>query len=268
MPAGFLAGFNAYIIPFFLVKNGVDAVFFLSAFLVLQTVNYLTDPLGQVFLPRSANWHQEKSTDELASLANSIFSLFLQTGLVTTVQLFVLGDLIAFLWFGAGHGETAGAVRCLCFALIPVLFYTPLRSILDGIEKKPLITHFLSASCTVSMLMCFVFQFTGKLDTVNACWTVLASNTLLFVLLVVALYGRISFKVSIPEIVDGAAAAALLGLASWFIVRIPWQGSFPKGLAVLVLVSCVCMGAFVAMAWARKPLWWRSLAGMFMGERK
>jgi len=263
VPAGFLLSFPAYIVPFFLIKSGWDSVSFLSAFMLLQTVAYLTDPLGQVFLPSSAKLSGEKDFDKLSSMTSDLVSVSLHLGLIVTVQLFILSDILIFLWFGSSlPAETGGIARILSFSLIPVLLYTPLRSILDGIEKKPLITHILTAGSIFCLIFCVSLTKSGHMNSSGGAFAIVASNILICILLYAATSSRIKIKISFAELL-GPGIVSILGGVVVYLLTAHLMSDWRKSLfqALLIVAISMILNVVVLFAWLRfrAPKWYKSI---------
>lgn len=262
VPAGFLLSFPAYVVPFFLIKSGWDSVYFLSAFMLLQTAAYLTDPLGQVFLPSSAKLSGEKNFEKLSSMTSDLVSVSLHLGLIVMVQLFILSDVLIILWFGESLAEAGKAARILSLSLIPVLLYTPLRSILDGIEKKPLITYILTAGSLFCLFFCLVLGKNGCMDSSGGAFAIVASNILICALLYAATSSRIKIKVSFAELFWSVAVTIAGGAATYLLtahLMSDWRKSIFQALLILILSTILNGVALVVWLRFRAPKWWKSI---------
>ncbi len=267
VPAGFLLSFPAYIVPFFLMKSGLDSVSFLSAFMLLQTATYLTDPLGQVFLPSSAKLSGEKDFEKLSTMTSDLVSVSLHLGLIFTVQLFILSDELIRLWFGSSiPAETGGIARILSFSLIPVLLYTPLRSILDGIEKKPLITHILTAGSIFCLIFCVFLTKSGHMSSSGGAYAIVASNILICILLYAATSSKIRIKISLGElVVPGIVSIITGGITILLLTSLlsDWRKSLSQTL--LIVAISIILNGIAMFVWLRfrAPKWWKSIRDEF-----
>lgn len=261
IPAGILATAIPFLIPYLMKKNGNgdETVFFLSAFIVIQAVYYFTDPLGQVFLPRSAFWHGKNDLSEISNLFDTIFSSSIQIGLILTVQIYIWADLIAIRWFGGEYEQTARAIQFLSLSIIPALLFTPMRSILDGIDKKAFITLFLAISAGLSGLLCITLYFNSALNIFSACMAVLFNQALTTLLILKSLKKRLKFNMHFSHFCESLGLAVMLGICSFILHKLPWRDSIY--ISIVAISSAALISAVATILWAsiRKPCWWKDL---------
>lgn len=256
IPAGFLMASLGYLIPFFMLKSSQPAVFFLSAFTAIMSIAYLTDPLGQVFLPKAALWNNEEDRSKLSHILNTIMSLLLHTGIILTFQLVILGELIAFVWFGKGYEDAGRAIKYLSVSTVPLLLLTPLRSTLDGVERKPLITYFLAITSGAALILCLTFYFSGKMNLSNACGTVDFYFILLALFLILSLSRRVKMKINLAHFVESILLSLILGFFSHILLSFfNWRDSIITSFSLLAIAFMVCLILISIWAKIRKPCW-------------
>lgn len=267
IPAGFLYGFPFFVLPFYMMKHGLDTVYFLSALLVIQTLSFLTDPLAQVFLPRSANWNESNDMKNLKKLTGDFLGLALHCGLIVSAILFAHGKSIARIWFGPGFLESGFCIQILALSIVPVITYPPLRSILDGIEKKPLITHFLAIVSVFTLLIVALLQKIEMLGNLTVSMIVVADYYILFFMILFAILARIGKLNAFALLLHSLIVAGICGTAGFIIERFFGNsGAFLPSLLV-ILASCLvsCVLNLCWLEW-RKPSWWLILKDIFFSS--
>lgn len=255
IPAGVLLSLPGYVVPFFLVKNGKDAVYLLSGMLVTQIVFYLADPLGQVFLPRSTRWSETNQTEHLSGMCDALLEITVFFGLILTGQALIWGDVAASLWFGEGFAETGRVIRLLSIAIVPAFLFSPLKSTLDGVEKKPLITYFLFAAAVFVTGACLIFHAATCLNTLTACLILVAYHFILATLLLIALAKRVKISIKKRFLWESLAISLILLFSSASIHALVGPRSTAISVASIIVSGCVC--SLVSFAWikARRPSW-------------
>ncbi|MEW6668909.1 MAG: lipopolysaccharide biosynthesis protein [Thermodesulfobacteriota bacterium] len=103
---------------------------------IFQMLQAATAPFGLVVLPKAATLVGRGSEDYLIQKLRSVYDFVLHVGLFAVIQGFISADFLVSTWLGAGYSEAVPTTRIIILSMIPFLFYTMMRSIIDGVEKR------------------------------------------------------------------------------------------------------------------------------------
>ncbi len=241
IPAGFMLGFPAFILPFQMMKNGIDSLHILSAMLVFQMIGYISDPMAQVLLPHASRHAGTAEGSDFGGVLNSLVKLAIYAGLVLGAMIFALSDCISTLWFGPGFSETGKAIAILSFGALPALSYAPLRSVLDGLEKKALVTRHLFISSLFVLISSSILATRGMLDTSSAAWVIVASSYIVFILLMISVASRMPIKFCVRSLGVSIFAALASGGGTILAAKLINPSNAPENIVLLLTASAFCI---------------------------
>jgi O-antigen/teichoic acid export membrane protein len=90
-----------------------------------------------------------------------LVGLVLHVGVFAACQLAVWAPEIVRVWLGPAYDAAVPVVRALLVALVPYLGFTLLRSVIDGIEERPVNAWNLYAALACTTALSLVFGFAG-----------------------------------------------------------------------------------------------------------
>lgn len=114
-------------------------------------------PFSILVLPRVARLHARGDYDFLRSRIGDAVGFVFDIGLFATVQGIVWAEAIVLTWLGDGYRDSVAPMRVLLSSLIPFLGYIVLRSVVDGVDDRPvntwnlLLCFFLTCVCSVAL---------------------------------------------------------------------------------------------------------------------
>jgi O-antigen/teichoic acid export membrane protein len=161
------------------------AGFLLAGQALLQSVDVAVSAFGLIVLPKVAVMHSQGRTEFLRECVGDVIAFVCHLGLFASLHLWIWSRPLILTWLGAQYGEAVTGARLMLLALTPYIAYVMLRSIIDGIEDRPINTINLYLSLLATGIGSFVaLQFgLGTLGLVLASclglW-LLASLTLAF----------------------------------------------------------------------------------------
>ena len=109
---------------------------------------------GLLVLPRAAQLLAEDRRDFLRSGTSDIAALSVHLGLFAGLQLLVWSDTIVLAWLGPRYAAAVPLMRVQLCALVPYLFYTLLRSVIDALETRAINTRNLLVALAVTIAAC------------------------------------------------------------------------------------------------------------------
>lgn len=109
-------------------------------------------PFSLLVLPKVARLHAVGDRSFLRARIGDAVSFVVHVGLFGTIQALVWADKIILTWLGEPYRSSVTPMRILLTGLVPFLAYVVLRSVIDGIDDRPVNTYnlFLSLALTVS----------------------------------------------------------------------------------------------------------------------
>ncbi len=258
IPAGILLTATPFVIPYFLRLNNGDAVFFLSGLMFPQALLYLAGPLSQVLLPHSSYLHSKGNTGILSRGLTVFLSFALPAGCVLAWLIWLWSDLIALRVFGEGYSSTAASMRLLSVTALPALLYAPLSSIINGIERKALITPILAIGTAVVLASCLLLG--NKLNLTNACYIMIAGQFIPVLLIFLVLIRRIPIPKLSNELLPAIICIGACILSTYSLKGVSWQNSIFLSIALPVLSAIMCSIIFVISGIISKSAWSREIA--------
>ncbi len=145
--AGLLA-IGPFLAPY--VGDVRQAGYFVAGQSVLRIVEASTAAFGLVALPRVSELQTAGRQEFLRDRVEDLVGFLLHLGLFAGLQLFIWAPEIVRVWLGREYAAATPMIRVLLVALVPYLAYTLLRSVIDGMEERPVNTLNLYAAlgCT------------------------------------------------------------------------------------------------------------------------
>lgn len=265
IPAGLLLCALPYLLPLMIVKSGGNDAAILCAMLLAQMVFHLADPIGQVFLPHSAFQHSQGNKPAISRMVSETIGVSSQIGLVATGQLLVWAGILLTIWLGDEYADAAKPAVIMSAAVIPAFLFAPLRSVLDGIEEKAIVTRTLALSVVIPLAIGAALMLTGKLDATIAACLIVGYHWLNLLLLYAAVRKRLPIHAPWREIGVAAVIAIVLGGVSYALKSTVPPNTLTAKLACLAAAGVFC--AVVMNLWAlfAKPLWWRVIVHAVKG---
>jgi O-antigen/teichoic acid export membrane protein len=143
-----LLAIGPFLAPYF--GSLTEAGYLVAGQSVLRIVEGGTAGFGLVALPKVASLHARKEPGFLRDRVEDLVGLVVHMGLFAACQLTIWSPEIIRAWLGAEYEAAVPIIQVLLVALVPYLGYTMLRSIIDGIEVRPVNTRNLYAALAVA----------------------------------------------------------------------------------------------------------------------
>jgi O-antigen/teichoic acid export membrane protein len=138
-----------------------EAGYLVAAQSVLRVAEVGTAGFGLVVLPKVSALQARQREQFLRERVEDLVGLVLHLGLFAACQLAIWAPEIVQVWLGAAYREAVPVVRVLLIALVPYLGYTLLRSVIDGMEERPVNTLNLYAALACTTILSLVFGVGG-----------------------------------------------------------------------------------------------------------
>ncbi len=138
-----------------------EAGFLVAAQSVLRVAEVGTAGFGLVVLPKVSALQARQQDHFLQARVEDLVGLVLHVGLFTACQLAVWAPEIVRVWLGAAFDAAVPVVRALLIALVPYLGFTLLRSVIDGIEERPVNAWNLYAALACTTVLSLVLGAAG-----------------------------------------------------------------------------------------------------------
>lgn len=138
-----------------------DAAFFITGQIILRTLSTIFKPFALVVLPRSTLAAFNKPKKFLAKHVQNLIVFIFHAGLFITVQLFLFSSPIVQFWLGPQFEEAVPLIRIFCCAVMPYLFYSLLRGIINAVKVKPINTINLLVSLITTSCLLIIAGLTG-----------------------------------------------------------------------------------------------------------
>jgi O-antigen/teichoic acid export membrane protein len=130
--------------------NGASAAgALLAAQAVFQVADVAVSAFGVVILPKVAEMHSRGETTLLEERLNDLTAFILHIGIFLSLRLMIWSEPIVGSWLGPGYAHAVDAMRILAIGVTPYIAYTMLRSVIDGIEARPVNTLNLGVALAV-----------------------------------------------------------------------------------------------------------------------
>lgn len=138
-----------------------EAGYLVAAQSVLRVAEVGTAGFGLVVLPKVSALQARQREPFLRERVEDLVGLVLHLGLFAACQLAIWAPEIVQVWLGAAYQEAVPMIRVLLIALVPYLGYTLLRSVIDGMEERPVNTLNLYAALACTAVLSLLFGVSG-----------------------------------------------------------------------------------------------------------
>jgi O-antigen/teichoic acid export membrane protein len=218
-----------------------EAGFLVAAQSVLRVAEVGTAGFGLVVLPKVSALQARQQDHFLQARVEDLVGLVLHIGVFAACQLAVWAPEIVRVWLGPAYDAAVPVVRALLVALVPYLGFTLLRSVIDGIEERPVNAWNLYAALACTTALSLVFGLAG-LGAVGLALASAAGFGVAGVLTVVFL--RRTLRFGGAHIHAGAAVAFNLG-ATLLILVVRWLLLGHVGPAGMLVVGIALSGVLL-----------------------
>jgi O-antigen/teichoic acid export membrane protein len=154
-----LSALGPFLAPYF--GDLREAGYLVAAQSVLRVAEVGTAGFGLVVLPKVSALQARQQEHFLRERVEDLVGLVLHLGLFAACQLAIWAPEIVRVWLGTAYHEAAPVVRALLVALVPYLGFTLLRSVIDGIEERPVNVWNLYAALAVTTVLSLVAGVAG-----------------------------------------------------------------------------------------------------------
>jgi O-antigen/teichoic acid export membrane protein len=213
-----------------------EAGYLVAAQSVFRVAEVGTAGFGLVVLPKVSALQARRLDGFLRERVEDLVAVVLHLGMFVACQLAIWAPEILGVWLGSAYREAVPLIRVLLIALVPYLGYTLLRSVIDGIEERPVNVWNLYAAvaCTALLSLALGAGGWGALGLALATATgfaVLGALTLVFLrgkLRIGSAHLHPAYAVALNVV----AALATLGLRPVLVDRLTGPGALLVGAAV------------------------------------
>jgi O-antigen/teichoic acid export membrane protein len=212
---------------------------------VFRVAELGTAGFGLVVLPRVSALVAGQRDQFLRERVEDLLGLVLHLGIFTACQLAIWAPEIVQVWLGSAYQEALPMIRVLLIALVPYLGYTLLRSVIDGMDDRPVNTWnvYGALACTAALSLVFGLSGLGTLGLAIATaigFVVLGALTFRFLRQSLRIEGEHIHVVAAVVLNLAAALVALLGRSA-LLGRLGPAGLLVTGAAV----SAICLAAYL-----------------------
>jgi O-antigen/teichoic acid export membrane protein len=212
---------------------------------VFRVAELGTAGFGLVVLPRVSALVAGQRDQFLRERVEDLLGLVLHLGIFTACQLAIWAPEIVQVWLGSAYQEALPMIRVLLIALVPYLGYTLLRSVIDGMDDRPVNTWnvYGALACTSALSLVFGLSGLGTLGLAIATaigFVVLGALTFRFLRQSLRIEGEHIHVVAAVVLNLAAALVALLGRSA-LLGRLGPAGLLVTGAAV----SAICLAAYL-----------------------
>ena len=138
-----------------------DAGYLVAAQSVFRVAEVGTAGFGLVVLPKVSALQLQRLDGFLRERVEDLVALVLHLGVFVACQLAIWAPEIVSIWLGSAYRDAVPLIRVLLIALVPYLGYTLLRSVIDGIEERPVNVWNLYAAVACTALLSLVLGAGG-----------------------------------------------------------------------------------------------------------
>lgn len=190
-----------------------EAGLLLAAQIVFRIAEFGTGSFGLVILPKAALLQSEGKTEFLAERIKDVSVFSVQVGLFLSCHLILWAKPLVQIWLGDSYSGAVVLMRIMLCGIIPWMLYVMLRSMIDGIEPKPVnaVNVTLGTSTTV---LCSVVALVVHLDAIGLALAIVIGQWVVGILTMVYLSRRYSTSLLELRLILTLGANAVLFLAS------------------------------------------------------
>jgi O-antigen/teichoic acid export membrane protein len=154
-----LSALGPFLAPYF--GDLREAGYLVAAQSVLRVAELSTAGFGLVVLPKVSAMQARQQAHFLRERVEDLVGLVLHLGLFAACQLAIWAPEIVQAWLGPEYHDAVPVVRALLVALVPYLGFTLLRSVIDGIEERPVNVWNLYAALAFTTVLSLVSGLAG-----------------------------------------------------------------------------------------------------------
>ena len=137
------------------------AGYLVAAQSVFRVAELGTAGFGLVVLPRVSALVAGQRDQFLRERVEDLLGLVLHLGIFAACQLAIWAPEIVQVWLGSAYREALPMIRVLLIALVPYLGYTLLRSVIDGMDERPVNTWNVYGALACTAVLSLVFGLSG-----------------------------------------------------------------------------------------------------------
>jgi O-antigen/teichoic acid export membrane protein len=137
------------------------AGYLVAAQSVFRVAELGTAGFGLVVLPRVSALVAGQRGQFLRERVEDLLGLVLHLGIFAACQLAIWAPEIVQVWLGPEYQEALPMIRVLLIALVPYLGYTLLRSVIDGMDDRPVNAWNVYGSLACTAVLSLVFGVSG-----------------------------------------------------------------------------------------------------------
>jgi O-antigen/teichoic acid export membrane protein len=137
------------------------AGYLVAAQSVFRVAELGTAGFGLVVLPRVSALVAGQRDQFLRERVEDLLGLVLHLGIFAACQLAIWAPEIVQVWLGSAYQEALPMIRVLLIALVPYLGYTLLRSVIDGMDDRPVNTWNVYGALGCTVVLSLVFGLSG-----------------------------------------------------------------------------------------------------------
>ena len=138
-----------------------EAGYLVAAQSIFRVAEVGTGGFGLVVLPKVSALQARRLDNFLRERVEDLVALVLHLGVFAAAQLAIWAPEIVGVWLGPAYRDAVPLIRVLLIALVPYLGYTLLRSVIDGIEERPVNVWNLYAAVACTALLSLVLGAAG-----------------------------------------------------------------------------------------------------------
>lgn len=193
---GGILSFGIFLSPYFCSLK--SAGYLVIGMSVLRIIEGCIDSFSRVSLPIiskfSVSGNKLFLKEKIIDLLNFIFHI----GLFASLHILLWSDQIILIWLGRSYVEAVPVVNIFSISVIPFVFYSMLKTVIDAVEVKAINANNLYQSFTITIVVCFILAKLGMGIIGLAIGTVLG----IFVLAILTMrYIFLTFKIGASDFV-------------------------------------------------------------------
>ena len=226
---------------------------------ILRIVESGTEAFGRVALPKITALHNKNGKHGISGEITNLVSFLIHIGIFATIHLYIWTDLIVVVWLGENFIEAAWTIKILILSILPFLMFVTLRTVIDAVEVKAVITLYLLVGFLVTIATSFLLSLFG----IGAISLAIGTSCGIFVLgVLVSVRVFVDFKLKLSDlaIVKCVIANAVLFLVSYVVFLMLASNTFSFKMFVSVIFIETGLFCFYLYALNKfKVAWLRSL---------
>ncbi len=232
-----------------------EAGYLVAAQMVFRVAEVGTAGFGLVVLPKVSALQVGRREGFIRERVEDLVALVLHLGVFVACQLAIWTPEIVAVWLGADYREAVPLIRVMLIALVPYLGYTLLRSVIDGIEERPVNVWNLYAAVACTALLSIGLGLAGW-GALGLALATAAGFAVLGVLTLVFLRRKLRigsghFHTVYAVVLNVVAAAATYGLRSSVAEHLTGLGALAigAGLSAVLLAGYLFALRRIGVRW-------------------